>query len=55
MSQYDDRVGLHNLDLTPKEKAEKERLERIRKEKEKQQRDALRKKQQDSMKGPLQG
>ncbi len=46
MSQYDDRVGVHNLDLTPKEKAEKERLKRIREEKEKQKRDALRKKQQ---------
>lgn len=55
MSQYDDRVGVRNLNLTPKEKAEKERLERIRKEKEKQKRDALRKQQQDSMKGPLQG
>lgn len=54
MSQYDDRVGVHNLTLTPKEKAEKKKLEEAKKEAERKRREALRKQQQDSLKGPLQ-
>jgi hypothetical protein len=53
MSQYDDRVGVHNLTLTPKERAEKKKLEEAKKAAEKKKRDALYKKQQDSLKGPL--
>lgn len=54
MSQYDDRVGVHNLTLTPKEKAKKKKLEEAKKEAERKRREDLLKQQKDSLKGPLQ-
>jgi len=52
MSQYDDRVGVHNLP-TAKEQAERKRLEKLRKEAEAKRRQKIAEEQEKRITGPL--
>ena len=52
MSQYDDRVGVHNLP-TAKEQAERKRREKIRKEAEAKKRKKIAEEQEKKITGPL--
>lgn len=52
MSQYDDRVGVHNLP-TAREQAEKKRLEKLKREAEAKRRKKLAEEQEKKITGPL--
>ena len=52
MSQYDDRVGVHNLP-TAKEQAEKRRREKLKREAEAKRRKKLAEEQKKLITGPL--
>lgn len=52
MSQYDDRVGVHNLP-TAKEQAEKRRREKLKREAEAKRRKKLAEEQEKLITGPL--
>lgn len=52
MSQYDDRVGIHNLP-TAKEQAEKRRQEKLRKEAAAKRRKKIAEEQEKRITGPL--